>query len=220
MKSPRLYMLGAILAVLAFRVGCTAAFAGTALSGDQILARAAVAPGLTSYSVPIHFDVHMHRPLSITTSVEGIMYYKAPAQAALVITKIPSIIGKFFKGSYSLDMIPQTWPSKYTVTSVEQTEIDGASTYMLESVPKSDSSVDRVVFGVMQADYAPVSVAWHYRDGSSINVSMQNQHLSGYTLAQTESITVNMPQFGLNATANYGSYALNASVPDSVFVTQ
>ena len=187
------------------------------LSGDQILARAGSAAGLSSYSVPVHFDVHMHRPLGMSTGVEGIVYFKAPARAALVITKMPSIIGKFFKGSYSLDLSPQTWPAKYTVTSVSQPQADGAAVYALRAVPKADPSVDHVVFTVTQADYMPVSVVWSYRDGSSISVTMQCQRVSGNALPQTESIAVNMPQYGLDAKAQYGSYALNAPVPDSVF---
>jgi hypothetical protein len=69
-----------------------------------------------------HFDVRMHRPLGISSGVEGIVYFEAPARAALVITKMPSIIGKFFKSSYTLDLSPQTWPAKYTVTSVSQVQ--------------------------------------------------------------------------------------------------
>lgn len=218
MKSKLLYGIGPLLAILA--AGGAAWAAGPAaaqLSGDQILARAASAPGLSSYSVPVHFDVHMHRPIGITTAVDGIVYYKAPARAALVITKIPSIIGRFFKGSYNLDLSPQTWPSKYTVSSVSQSQAGGASVYALNSIPKADPSVDHVVFGVTQAEYAAVSAAWYYRDGSSIKLSMENQQLSGYTLPQTESIAVTMPQFALDASAKYGDYALNGAVPDSIF---
>jgi hypothetical protein len=217
MKSTLFSALSPVLAALAFGVAQAANPAPAAPSGDQILARAAAADGLNSYSVPVHFDVHMHRPIGITTGVEGIMYYKAPARAALVITKMPSIIGKFFKGSYSLDMIPQTWPSKYSVTSVSEAQVDGSGVYVLKALPKADPSVDHVVFRVTQTDFTPVSVAWHYRDGSSILVSMQNQHQSGYTFPQTESIAVTMPQFSLTAAATYGTYALNAPVPDSAF---
>jgi len=190
--------------------------AAAPLSGDEMLAQAGSATSLTSYSVPVHFDVRMHRPLGINTGVEGIVYFKAP-RAALVITKIPSIIGKFFKGSYSLDLSPQTWPGKYTVTSVSQAQVEGTAVYALRSVPKNDPSVDHVVFTVTQSDYTPVSVVWSYRDGSSISVTMQCQRISGNALPQTESIAVNMPQFGLDAKAQYGSYALNGPVPDSVF---
>jgi len=191
--------------------------AAAPLNGDQILARAGSSTGLSSYSVPVHFDVHMHRPLGIGTGVEGIVYFKAPSRAALVITKMPSIIGRFFKGSYSLDLSPQTWPAKYTVTSVSQAQVGGTAVYALRSVPKADPSVDHVVFTVTQADDMPVSVVWFYRDGSSISVTMQCQRVSGNALPQTESIAVNMPQYGLDAKAQYGSYALNSSVPDSVF---
>ena len=201
-------------------IGLSLALLGAAPpSGDQILARAGSATGLTSYSVPVHFDVHMHRPLGISTAVEGIVYFKAPAHGALVITKMPSIIGHFFKGSYSLDLNPQTWPAKYTVTSVSTGQADGTAVYALRSVPKADPSVDHVIFTVTQADDTPLSVVWSYRDGSSISVTMQCQRVSGNALPQTESITVNMPQYGLDAKAQYGSYALNAAVPDSVFAT-
>jgi len=205
MKSTLVFALGFLL------------LAAAPPSGDEILARAGSATGLTSYSVPVHFDVHMHRPLGISTAVEGIVYFKAPAHGALVITKMPSIIGRFFKGSYSLDLNPQTWPAKYTVTTVSQAQVEGTPVYALRSVPKADPSVDHVVFTVAQSDYTPVSVVWSYRDGSSISVTMQCQRLSGNALPQTESITVNMPQYGLDAKAQYGSYALNATVPDSVF---
>ena len=205
MKSTLIFALSFLLA------------AAAPLGGDQILARAGSATGLTSYSVPVHFDVHMHRPLGMSTGVEGIVYFKAPGRAALVITKIPSIIGKFFKGSYSLDLSPQTWPAKYTVTSVSQTTVGGTAVYALRSNPKADPSVDHVLFTVTQADYTPVSVVWSYRDGSSISVTMQCQRMSGNALPQTESITVNMPQYVLDAKAHYGSYALNAPVPESVF---
>ncbi|MBV8601459.1 MAG: hypothetical protein JO359_07845, partial [Candidatus Eremiobacteraeota bacterium] len=35
------------------------------LSGDDMLARAAAGENLTSYSVPVHFAVHMRRPIGV-----------------------------------------------------------------------------------------------------------------------------------------------------------
>jgi len=203
---------------LVFALSCTL-LAAAPLAGDEILARAGSATGLGSYSVPVHFDVRMRRPLGISTGVEGIVYFKAPARGALVITKMPSIIGHFFKGSYSLDLSPQTWPAKYTVTSVSPSQAEGTAVYALQAVPKADPPVDHVIFTVTQADYTPVSVVWSYRDGSSISLTMQCQRVSGNALPQTESIAVNMPQYGLDAKAQYGSYAINAAVPDSVFAS-
>jgi len=187
------------------------------MDGNAILARAATASGLNSYSVPVHFDVHMHRPIGVKSGAEGVAYFKSPSQAALAITKIPGPIGQFFKGSYTIDMVPQTWPNKYNVTSVSQGQAGGVATYVLQAVPKSDPSVDSTVFTVTQNDYQPVSTVWHYKDGSTINLAIANQKVSGFTLPQTETISVTMPKYALDATATYGTYSVNASVPDSVF---
>ena len=191
--------------------------AAAPMSGDSMLAKAGSATGLSSYSVPVHFDVHMHRPLGISTGVDGIVYFKAPAQAALVITKIPAIVKRFFKGSYNLDLNPQTWPAKYTVTSVTPGQVAGTPVYSLRAIPKNDPSVDHVVFTVTRADVLPLSVVWSYRDGSSISVAMQCRRMSGNAFPQTESIAVNVPHVALDANAQYGNYAINGAVPDSVF---
>ena len=186
------------------------------LSGDEMLARAAASDNLTSYSVPVHFAVHMRRPLGIRAPVEGIVYYKAPAQAALVLTKVPGPLGGFFKGSYRLDMTPQTWPGQYKVGSTSA-GADG-STYLLHATPKvADPDVQSVEITVSQADYEPLAIRWLYRDGSSIELKMENRRISGAALPQKQTIAVTMPKYALEATATYGDYALNVAVPDDVF---
>ncbi len=209
--------IGLVAATMVVGMAQAADSPGPSLSGDQILSRAASADTLRSYSVPVHFDVRLHRPISARAGVEGIAYYKAPAQAVLVITKMPSIIDRFFKGSYNLDMVPQTWPAKYSVQSVSEDRVDGASVYVLQAVPKANADIDHVVFNVTEADYLPVSAVWYYRNKSSIRLSIVNQRVSNYTLPQTESITVNMSQYGLDAAGRYGEYAVNTAVPDAVF---
>ena len=192
---------------------CLTGMLAATLSGDQILTRAGTSSGLSSYSVPVHFDVHMHRPIGIKSGVDGIAYFKAPGKAAIAITHVPGPLGGFFKGAYTLDMVPQTWPMKYTVTSVSQ---DATGSYVLTASPKNDQSVDHVVFTV-GTDYQPLSAHWFYKDGSSIALSLQNQQIGGYTLPQSETISVSMPKYALDATAKYGDYSINSPVPDSVF---
>ena len=114
MAGMKLQRAGALSASLAAAV---ISAAQAAPSGQDILTRAAAAAGLSSYSVPAHFDVKMHRPISMRSGVDGTAYFKAPAKAAIAITHVPGPLGSFFKGSYTLDMLPQTWPSKYVVTS-------------------------------------------------------------------------------------------------------
>lgn len=183
--------------------------------GNTLLARAGAAPGLKSYSAPVNFDVRMHRPLGLKSSAEGIVYFKAPSQAALAITKMPSILGKFFKTVYAIDLAPQVWPAKYTVRSVSQGENNGVNVYLLTALPKSDPSVDHVVFAVTQAGDVPVSASWIYKDGSSVSIGITNASVSSYMLPKTETVSVSMPQYSLDATVHFGEYALNAAVPDS-----
>jgi hypothetical protein len=114
-------------------------------------------------------------------------------------------------------MVPQTWPSKYVVNSVASGQAGGVAAYVLTAVPKADPSVDHTTFTVTQADYQPVSAVWSYKDGSSISFTIQNQHVKNYTLPQTETISVSMPKYALDANATYGTYSLDADVPDSVF---
>lgn len=198
----------------------TAALPVAALSqqspdGNQILARAGNAAGLSSFSAPVHFDVHMHKPIGIKSGAQGVVYFKAPSQAALTITKMPPVLGRFFKSSYAIDLAPQVWPAKYTVESVTMAS---GGTYVLRAVPKADPAVDHVVFEIAAASYAPLSAAWSYKDGSVVRLQMTVSQTTGYALPQSESVTVSMPQYSLDATVNYGAYALNQPVPNGVFV--
>jgi hypothetical protein len=184
-------------------------------SGSAILSLAAASQGLTSFSVPVHFDVHVRRPIGIKSTVEGVAYYKAPSRAAIALTRIPGLLGSLCRGSYTLDMVPQTWPAKYDVTSVSIGQEGGV--YELQAVPKDDPSVDHVVFGVTTADDKPVSAQWFYKDGSSIQLTIANQQVQGYTLPLTETVSVVSRRYSLDASATYGQYAVNTPVDDSIF---
>ena len=193
------------------------AFLIAALDGNALLAEAAAAPGLRSYTVPVHFDVHMHRPIGVKSGVDGVVYYKSPSSAVLSITKVPGPIGRFFKGSYTLDMVPQTWPANYSVISVSTAELGNAPVYVLTAIPKHDPSMKQVVFDVTQQGSEPVSVTWSSVNGSSIALTIVNQKVNGLTLPATEAITVSQPNYALDATATYGSYGVNTPIPDGVF---
>jgi len=203
----------------AFGVFLATAISGAqaAPSGQDILTRAAAAAGLSSYSAPVHFDVKMHRPISVRSGVDGTAYFKAPAKAAVAITHIPGPLGGFFKGSYTLDMVPQTWPSKYVVTSVDQGQSGGTPAYLLRAVPKDGGSVDHAIFGVSIANGEAISAQWSYKDGSSVAITIRNAQIQGYALPQSETISVAMPKYNLDATATFGQYSINAPVSDSIF---
>jgi len=66
------------LALAAGIATASAAAAASAPNGDQILARAAAATGVHSYTVPVQFDVHLHKPIGLRANVEGVVDYRAP----------------------------------------------------------------------------------------------------------------------------------------------
>ena len=206
MNRRRILMLAASIALLS----------ADAPDGNEILARAVGDAGLTSYAVPVHFSVRMHRPISVRAGVDGMIYYKAD-RAALQITKMPGPLGQFFKSSYMLDLAPQTWPEKYTISSVSSSTSGASPIYVLTGTPKNDPSVDHIVSLVTQQPLAPIAFTWSYKDGSSIALTIANQTVQNFTLPATETISVSMPKYALDATAEYGTYALNVPVSDAVF---
>lgn len=207
-------ILGACLAL-----SVVSATSANALDGDQILSRAAKLGGTRSYSVPAQFDVRLHKPLPLRLRLSGSLYYKPPAQSALVITKRPPIIGGLFAKSYELDLVPQTWPAKYHVRSVTETTLNGTPAYALDAVPKYPGPIDHVVFQVSQADDRPLSAEWFYTDKSTVAVSIASARIDDYVLPQAENISVEMPIYTLDATSTLGQYAFNVAIPETIFTT-
>ena len=186
------------------------------LDGTQILARAGGAHDFVSYTVPVDFRVKTHSIIG-TTHVAGTVYFKAPEQAALVITKAPPIIGGFFRGTYNIDLVPQSWPPKYRVRSVSRDVQSGAAVYVLHAVPANGGDVDSVLFTVTAAACAPVAATWLYHDGSRIDLTFADRLVQGDQLPAAATIAVNMPKYKIEASATYGTYAFNVPIDDAVF---
>jgi hypothetical protein len=191
----------------------------SAVDGNRILSQAAAIGGVRSYAVPASFDVRLHKPIPLRLRMDGSLYYKPPAQSALVITKRPPIIGGLFAKSYALDLVPQTWPAKYNVQSVSPASFNGVPVYELNAVPKIAGTVDHVVFQVARSNALPLSAQWFYRDRSVVAVSIASARDGDHLLPQAESISVVMPHYALDATSTFGHYAFDVPIPDAIFTT-
>jgi hypothetical protein len=213
----------ALCLLVATGIGLFGASASAApgADGDAILRRAATANGaLRSFTVPVHFDVAVHKVISMKVGVDGTNYFRAPDQEALVVTKTAPVIGGAFKGNYgNLVTLPQVWPGHYKVARVRPAERDGQAVFELWARPRVPEDVDHVVFDVTRTGFEPLSAAWFYHDGSTIRIGITNDQVGRYTLPRTENIVVRMPKDHFEATAHYGRYALNAPVPSSVFTS-
>jgi hypothetical protein len=207
---PGATVIKTLVAAIILASACgTVRAADETLSGDQVLARAAATDGIAGYNVPIHFAVHLVRPIGAKGNVDGVATFTAPAQSALAITQAPPPIGTFFKGTYTIDMVPQAWAAKYHVSSVSTNVFGGAPVYVLQAQPvPAAATIAGVTFRIAQSDFAPLSAEWLYRDGSSIRLSFVNQTVSNLTLPRTATISVAMPKYALDADAKYGTYAI------------
>jgi hypothetical protein len=193
-----------------------------AADGDQLLARAVDAPGLNSYSVPVQFLVRLHTIIGIRTRAQGTVYYRAPAEAALHITSASGIIGGLFKGAYKLDIVPQGWPATYQVVAVKPSQPGSAPVLVLQALPRianaANADITQVLFTLTSPGLVPVSAEWHYKDGSTISLTLVNHRVGDYMLPSQATIAVNR-RYRLDADATYGAYAINIPVPDSVFTS-
>jgi hypothetical protein len=210
-------MLRVLCAWLALSVIAAARASG--VDGDRILSQAGMVGGVRSYAVPASFDVRLHKPVPLRLRMDGSLYYKPPAQSALVITKRPPIIGGLFAKSYALDLVPQTWPAKYHVRSVADATFNGVPVYALDAVPKIAGSLDHVVFQVARSNALPLSAQWFYRDRSTVALSIASARDGDRLLPRAESISVMMPHYVLDATSTFGHYAFDVPIPDAIFTT-
>ena len=206
-------------AMVAMPIVAAPAATNLKLDGNELLERAVrLNRWPNAYSVPLHFTVHLHKPLPIRFGAAATMYYKAPDQQALVVTSLTRSASRMFSRNYAkLDTIPQAWPAKYRVTSVVHVDHDGAPAYRLDALPMYAGDVTHVTLDFLEAGLVPVGAAWYYRDGSTVRLSVTNQRVGTYVLPQHEELQVAMPKYELDADCDTGSYDLDAPIPDDAF---
>lgn len=199
-------------------LACIGATAPAADSNDRLFARAVAEPGLRAYSVPMNFAVHLIRPVRLRAKVGGTAYFRAPGDSALAISSGGGLAGRFFRGVYKIDVVPQAWPANYHVTSRSTSSLNGRPVLVLHAQPRAASSdLAQVLFTLAASDRRPLTVQWQFRDGSSIGCTFVVGQVGKYSLPQAVTIAVDVPRYHLDADATYGTYALNAVIPDSVF---
>jgi hypothetical protein len=208
------------IAVLA--IALPASSAPQRLDGDQLLARAARLNKMPkSYSVPMHFAVHLHKPIGISLPAKAIAYFAAPDRQALVITSLPRMLTRHISRSYAhLDTVPQRWPNEYRVMSVSDAQNNGQPAYHLDAVPRVAGDVVHAEFDLSKDGLVPLGIEWAFADGSTVRLSVVNQNVGGYMLPAREQLSVSMPRFRLDADGTTGQYALDQDLPDSVFASQ
>lgn len=178
------------------------------LVSDLLAHMAAHNAGLTSYEVPVHFDVDLHSMFSLHTGLDGTAYFKRPDKSAVDFNTVP-ILADPFKHLAGTLGTPETWPQTYDITGSSDTE--------LKLVPKKAGNVAAVIVDVDPADYGIVRERWRYKDGGSIDVRETNAVVGSYLLPRKQIGDFNLTQYKAHVVTDYGTYKLNVAIPDSVF---
>jgi hypothetical protein len=188
-------------------------------TASEILERmTAAAAGLNALSVPIHFDVQIHKPLSIELPLDGTGYYQRPDKSALVMQSVPAI-AQAFKKTYGGMGTPQTWPQQYNLTLIPPDQTSDSNVYELKGTPKNaGSNLDHVLFDVDRATAAVVRARWYYHNGATIDMAIDNTLVSQrYHLPKTQTLDIVFPSYAGHAVAQFGDYSINQPIPASVW---
>jgi len=190
-----------------------AAFGGRP-SVAQVLARMSVPNALLdSYTVPVHVDVHLHRVITLHFGTNGTQYYKRPGHLALDLRSLPVAYRRLF-GEIGT---PLTWESTYDLRLADATVTDEHTIYRIEGAPRHASYVTHVVLEVDSDATVPVRGAWTCKDGTTVAMSFEEEPAGPYRLPKRAVADLAVGGYGVHAVVDYGPYAFNAVVADSVF---
>ena len=178
------------------------------LVSDLLAHMAAPDAGLTSYEVPVHFDVDLHSFLSLHTGLNGKAYFKRPDKSAVDFDTVPILADAFNHLAGTLGT-PETWPQTYDITLNSDTE--------LKLVPKKAGNISAVIVDVDSSDYGIVRERWRYKDGGTIDVRQTDAVVGGFLLPHKQTGDFNLTQYQAHVVTDYGAYKLNIAIPDSVF---
>ncbi|HXW52035.1 MAG TPA: hypothetical protein VEJ41_08600 [Candidatus Acidoferrales bacterium] len=210
--------------ILAIAIASTAASpapkhqASEGVSAQSILAHmVANRRGLNSFTVPIHFDVTVHKVISVGLKLDGTRYFERPDREALIMQTVPAVAQPFQKIFSGLGTA-ETWPQIYDITMMPLHAPESAARYELKGIPKAGGNVAYILLDVSQTTFEPLEARWFYKNGATIVLGVQNGLADGrYLLPQTEDIDIDFPSYKAHAVAHYGDYAINTPIPESIW---
>ena len=185
---------------------------------QQILARmAANTTGLQTYQVPVEIHARIHKIITVSVSMAGTRYFKAPDKEALKMNAAPSI-AKAFQNVYASLGTPSTWPQMYNLTLVTPEVTNGRAIYELRAVYSRPTRIDHILLDVDATTFDPIQARWYYGNGAMIVMNIEEQLVDGkYRLPTSETLEVSFPQYRGDAVVRYGDYRINQDISDSVF---
>lgn len=180
--------------------------------------------GISSFQVPVHIVFHVKKGMfSVPVTVDGDRYFKLPDRNALKVSKSgnPELTDTL-KRIYALIDAPTTWERTHDITLQGTGDVDGHHAYALSAtVKRSSSNVDHLILDVDTTTFDPVRARWFLRNGGTVTMHMRQGVVDGkYRLAQHDDVVFALPKYHGTASVDYGTFAINVPVADSVFAQQ
>jgi hypothetical protein len=200
--------------VLVVSVAATAS-AQPPSAGDLLSRFTARDAAIASYSVPVHVDVRLRKIFPLRFGFNGMQYYKRPGKLALELKRIPAQYAKLFAEIGT----PLTWRETYDLRVTGSSVVNGQVVNHVEGTPKHPEQVARVALDVPEDTAVPLRGTWYCRDGTPIAMVIEDQGSGVYDLPKRAQVDISVSGFRIHANLDYGTYAVNTAVADSVFGT-
>lgn len=187
-------------------------------AADVIAGMQGFSKGLESYEVPLtlHGGVKVTF-ITIPFNAHGMEYYRAPNKQAIHLEGAPALAERF-QNTVATMGSPQTWPLDYSMSLAGTQQNHGHLAYHLVGTPKrTGSTIKTVSMFVTVKTFALQTVVFSYQNGSSLDLDFSHHGLSPYHLPTRITVNAKFPSYSGSAQLTYGTYAVNVTIPDSVF---
>jgi hypothetical protein len=169
---------------------------------------------VASYVVPVHIAARVRKLLTFHVNLDGTVYYKQPGRVALDMHMVPVQYRPLFASLGT----PLTWSHCYDF-SIESVEHDGTrSRYHLRGLPRQPNGlVASVLLDVPDDHTLPMHAVWTISDGTEIYEDVFAGADGTYDLPRHAEVELTTSGWHIHADMQYGDYALNEAIADSVF---
>jgi anti-anti-sigma regulatory factor len=190
----------------------------TGLSASDVLANVlAQNAGMQTFSARVSIGIALRTFPYFSQQVQGTEYFKRPDNFEIVFDHIPSYAKGFDKVYDDVDN-PTAWQRRFSVSLAGSTEVNGHHDLLLRLVQKVRGMIDHEDIAIDPASWHVDSVAWHYYNGGTIEMTQEYEDVGGYSLLSKQHATIRIPLLHAAAEAVYADYKTNVSIDDSVFV--
>jgi len=168
---------------------------------------------LTSYVVPLHIVARVHELITFHVKLDGTVYFKRPGRVALDMHLVPQQYRRVFAALGT----PLLWSHNFQFNT-ESVSHEPRTWYHLRGTPRvANGAIASVLLDVPEDRSEPMSAHWTCADGTTIAERVFAGSDGTYSLPRRAEVELTVDGAHVHADLQYGDYALNGVLSDSVF---